>query len=158
MTNKKLYITFFTIYLILLILIVLFKFDGSFFNLISTHSNILESKKYGINNINLSFFKTISLYLKNIKEGYALKNIMGNIIAFVPMGFFINKIYYKKIFNNIFNVIFFSFLIIFLIEIIQLIFNIGYFDVDDIILNLLGCFIGYLLSLFLNIKYKKYYK
>ncbi len=38
--------------------------------------------------------------------------------------------------------------VILLIEAAQLVFKIGYFDIDDIVLNALGCLGGYLLSLF----------
>ena len=41
-------------------------------------------------------------------------------------------------------------LIIVFIECMQLIFKIGFFDVDDIFLNLLGCLSGICISLFLN--------
>jgi len=71
-----------------------------------------------------------------------LINIFGNIIGFVPLGFFLPKLFSNKI-NNIKKFSLFILLILFTIEILQPIFKVGTFDVADIILNFLGCSIGY---------------
>jgi len=93
-------------------------------------------------NYNLIPFKTISEFLffsHNMKA--ILRNIGGNIAAFIPMGFLLplafsklNK--YTKVFATILTATLF-------IEISQFIFGVGTFDVDDVILNFIGGIFGY---------------
>jgi len=66
-------------------------------------------------------------------------NIWGNILMFVPAGIYIilhNKS--KAMIKNLLVI----FIISLTIEIIQYIFALGAFDIDDIILNVIGGFIG----------------
>ena len=69
------------------------------------------------------------------------KNVLGNMLLFVPFGYFVNNILKnKKIFINILVTLITSLST----EIIQM--NIGRsFDIDDIILNVCGGIIGYLI-------------
>ena len=55
----------FIIYFILFLLVIIFKFDGTFNNIINTHNSIINNRNEGILNINLVPFKTIYIYLKN---------------------------------------------------------------------------------------------
>lgn len=67
------------------------------------------------------------------------KNVIGNMIMFLPYGFFIT--YYLKL-NKVLYVGVLSVITSLTIELIQL--NIGrIFDIDDIILNILGGMAGY---------------
>jgi len=66
------------------------------------------------------------------------KNIVGNILIFIPMGVFIKRIHMKWFYHFIVAII-----IIIGIETLQYITQIGIFDIMDIILNLIGFFIGY---------------
>ncbi len=91
MKNKKLIKILFSIYILFLILFVVLKFDGSFERIISLHNSIIENEKDGLRNINLIPFRTMSPYLKNITETYAFKNIIANILVFIPLGFFISS-------------------------------------------------------------------
>ena len=143
MKNKKLINISFCIYIAFLILIVVLKFDGSFERIISLHNSIIENEKDGLRNINLIPFRSMSPYLKNITEPYAFKNIIANILVFVPLGFFI----YNKNHKNVFKALIICLGIILSIELIQLFFKIGFFDVDDIILNFIGALIGLLINL-----------
>lgn len=138
MKNKKLFTILFCIYTIVLVLFVVLKFDGSFERIISLHNSIIENEKDGLRNINLILFRTMSPYLKNITEPYAFKNIAANILVFIPLGFFISNKNHK----NVFKALIICLGVILLIELIQLFFKIGFFDVDDIILNLTGSLIG----------------
>lgn len=84
------------------------------------------------------------------------KNVMGNLIMFMPYGFFISyflKLDKKKI------ALFMSLLVSLTIEITQLLIG-RVFDVDDILLNVLGGLLGYYIYKFiydinekLNLKY-----
>lgn len=143
MKNKKIIKILFYIYIAFLILFVVLKFDGSFERIISLHNSIIENEKDGIRNINLIPFRSISPYLKNITEPYAFKNIIANILVFIPLGFFVSN----KNSKNVFKVLIICLGVILSIECIQLLFKIGFFDVDDIILNFLGSLIGLIINL-----------
>lgn len=71
-----------------------------------------------------------------------LLNIVGNIVAFMPFGFFL------PIFSNrcryFFNTVFYTFELSLAVELIQLVTKVGSFDVDDIILNTIGGAFGFL--------------
>lgn len=143
MKNKKLLRLLFYIYIAFLILFVVLKFDGSFERIISLHNSIIENEKDGLRNINLIPFRSISPYLRNITEPYAFKNIIANILVFIPLGFFVSN----KNSKNVFKTLVICISVILLIECIQLLFKIGFFDVDDIILNFIGSLIGVLINL-----------
>ena len=130
--GKRIFKNLMCIYLIFLIFFVVLKFDGSFDELISIHQRIIENETMGIKNINLVLFRTITPYVSNITEPYALKNIIGNIIVFIPLGFLTSQLLVERCRKPIIMCV----LIIVFIECMQLIFKIGFFDVDDIFLNL----------------------
>lgn len=143
MKNKKLIKILFYIYIAFLILFVVLKFDGSFERIISLHNSIINNEKDGIRNINLIPFRSISPYLRNITQTYAFKNIIANIVVFMPLGFFVSNKYFK----NAFKAMIICLCVILSIECIQSFLKIGFFDVDDIILNFLGALIGILINL-----------
>ena len=89
--------------------------------------------------INITLFKELTRYQVGTKLFY--RNIIGNILLFIPFGFFTS--YYLKLERKTF-VFFLTLIVSIVIEAIQL--KIGRaFDVDDIILNITGGMIGYLL-------------
>lgn len=88
-------------------------------------------------------FSTVSFIEKSLlwNRYFSLAvNILGNILMFVPFGFLglINRKFlnFKALF-----ITFFSVLII--IETLQYFTRLGVFDVDDLILNTLGLYLGY---------------
>lgn len=93
----------------------------------------------GVHGINVTLFKELTRYQIGSRLFY--RNIVGNIIMFVPFGFFTS--YYLKLDKK--RIIFYVTLIVsVVIEFIQL--KIGRaFDVDDIILNMFGGMLGYYL-------------
>ena len=93
----------------------------------------------GVHGINLTIFKELTRYQIGSRLFY--RNIVGNIIMFIPFGFFTS--YYLKLDKK--RIIFYLALIVsVVIELIQL--KIGRaFDVDDIILNMVGSLLGYFL-------------
>lgn len=77
-------------------------------------------------------------------------NLIGNIVVFIPFGLLlpmINKQFQKKI--KLMLVFIFG---ISILEISQLIFRVGSFDIDDIILNSIGVLLG--LSIYKRIIHK----
>lgn len=130
-------------YAAFLFLFVAVKFNGSFNDITSRVNSIMENRRDGIWNINLVPFRSIAPQLKYITEWWSLKNIIGNIILFIPLGFLVPLVYIKaQRFYKTFIIIFLSVL---LIESFQLFTMLGVFDIDDIILNCTGGIIGYFL-------------
>jgi glycopeptide antibiotics resistance protein len=92
---------------------------------------------------NLYPFKTIVHYFINNRQYSShvlFINLAANIITFIPLGFFTSLLF--KRFNKIVVMIVYSIIIITVIESLQFVFNVGVFDIDDIILNTLGCITG----------------
>ncbi len=100
-----------------------------------------------LSNVNFIPFRTIAEYALtdiNAEPGtlrHAVINLAGNIVMFIPLGFFLPLIFEKCVRFKI-CMLFFS-LIILIVELIQLFTLTGSFDVDDLILNLIGSAIGY---------------
>ncbi len=95
----------------------------------------MESTSYGSNFIP---FKEIFRY-SFMSKGF-IYNVLGNIALFMPFGYFVSE-YLKA--NKIRHIFITSFLISLTAELIQ--YKIGRtFDVDDILLNVLGAILGYL--------------
>ena len=93
----------------------------------------------GVHGVNLTIFKELTRY--QFGSRLFIRNIVGNILMFIPFGFFTS--YYLKLDKK--RYIFYLALIVsIVIELIQL--KIGRaFDVDDIILNIVGSLFGYFL-------------
>lgn len=76
---------------------------------------------------------------------YFVLNFIMNIVAFVPFGFFLPLISRTRVGRTFWYVMLSVVSFTVIIEIIQLFSRVGTFDVDDILLNTIGGFIGYLL-------------
>jgi glycopeptide antibiotics resistance protein len=86
------------------------------------------------------------MYFNYMNNGLGLRsfiiNIFGNIIVFIPLGYFYKSLSKRKIsFIKVFE---FALIIPLFVEIIQYISLTGSFDIDDIILNATGILIGFL--------------
>ena len=103
---------------------------------------------YVSENVNLIPFHTIMLYVNCYKMGtlsmrLIIINLVGNIVAFVPMGFFVAYLFkHERKFRNFFLTMTF---IILLIEFTQVYTMTGSGDIDDYILNMIGCLIGFIM-------------
>ena len=109
------------------------------------------SERYGRSHMsvdyryNLELFKEIKRFIKYRERiGFEnfIVNILGNVLAFTPYGFLLpllNVRYQKFIW-----ILFLSFLFTLTVEVIQLVFKVGIFDVDDLFLNTVGGIIGFL--------------
>lgn len=69
-------------------------------------------------------------------------NLFGNVLAFMPGGFLLPAI--SRRCRRFLGVVAVGAFLSFLIECTQLIFRVGSFDVDDLILNTLGVMLGFL--------------
>lgn len=73
----------------------------------------------------------------------ALYNLAGNVAAFLPFGLFLPLLWKRT--RHFVTVVLCTLCFSLAIETVQLIFRVGSFDVDDLILNTLGGAAGYLL-------------
>ncbi|WP_342541786.1 VanZ family protein [Paenisporosarcina sp. FSL H8-0542] len=88
-------------------------------------------------------FASINELLNHFYYMVPLRNILGNIILFTPLGFIL-ILKFKRL-NNMMSVVLVGVLSSTFIEIIQLLLPNRSFDIDDIILNTLGTMIGLLI-------------
>ena len=129
-------------YIVLLLLIVIVKFTGSITDLMDT----IEVNKFRAQNgfirINLVPFQSIKLILNSIPQSWALRNIVGNLIPFMPFGFLLPYAFPKT--RHAIKVFIIGIISIFLVEVLQFKCYLGSFDVDDILLNMIGIMGGYM--------------
>lgn len=126
--QKRISYIVFSVYLILLIWLVLFKF--------ATNPSEIPSMR-GINLIPFYYGKETSVHLKEV---------IYNIIVFVPLGVYVQifRENWKKVMKCLVIL-----LTSFLFEIVQFIFAIGASDVTDLIGNTIGGIVGILLCVIL---------
>ncbi len=86
---------------------------------------------------NFTPFKEILRY--NIGSKLFFKNVIGNMVLFVPFGFFVS--YFLKL-EKIYSITFFTVITSVTIEVTQLLIG-RVFDIDDLLLNLIGGIIGF---------------
>ena len=73
----------------------------------------------------------------------AIVNLIGNVIMFFPLGFCLPWVFERL--RRLWKTLLVSAGVIILVETIQLVTLLGHCDVDDLILNLIGATVGYLL-------------
>ena len=125
-------------YLILLFAVIGIKFNGSFTEL----RDKMVSTSFGTN-YNIVPFKTISLHIRYYSRGWARLNLWGNLIPFVPYGFLLPIVNPKR--NRFANVFLCGLVFVLFIEVFQFFTRLGTFDIDDVMLNMVGICFGYLL-------------
>ncbi|MBR1865992.1 MAG: VanZ family protein [Lachnospiraceae bacterium] len=116
----------------------------------------LSFQEYAVRTSNFIPFSTIVNYITALKNhtmnvSIPIKNIGGNLVLFMPYAYFV---YYFK-HPNLKTFIIVSFGLLFMIEIMQLFLRVGTFDVDDIILNLMGAILIYVVLRKGNVSYIK---
>lgn len=92
--------------------------------------------------------KTLKMYIRIIMHTgsadllrHAFINLAGNVVMFIPLGFFLPAIWRKQ--RNFFLCLLTVALTIAMIEMIQYFTKLGSCDVDDFLLNLPGAMLGY---------------
>ncbi|XKF72269.1 VanZ family protein [Cytobacillus firmus] len=90
--------------------------------------------------------KTINGYVLAISNGsmnliIPIKNLAGNVAAFLPMGIFLP--YFIRRLNTLNSFAVTMTVMIISVEIIQLVTRRGSLDIDDFILNIIGALIGF---------------
>lgn len=98
----------------------------------------------------IPFVETINMFRDaNMGVGNALYNVIGNILLFMPLGFFIPLLFHKK--NKLGLIALYGAVASLMIEIIQAFTAMNLCDIDDIIFNTLGAILG---CITFNILYK----
>lgn len=96
---------------------------------------------YAYNLVPFREIKRFLLHSRKLGIKSVFINLAGNIICFIPFGFYLPI--QSRRFRRIGSIFLTGFAVSLLIETIQLVTRVGCFDVDDMILNTLGCVIGY---------------
>lgn len=113
-----------------------------------------ESRTY---HYNLELFKEIGRFIKyrHVLGFHAVAlNLLGNVVAFLPFGFFLPILHHRC--RSFFFTTFLSFEFSLMVEVIQLVSKVGSFDVDDLLLNTIGGAAGCLCFLYMNRMRRKY--
>lgn len=99
-------------------------------------------------NMNLTPFATIRLYLYVLKNPglahlipHAVVNLAGNVVMFVPLGAFLPAVWPNM--RKWWKTVLCTALAIVAIEVVQLFTLVGSCDVDDLLLNVVGVWMGY---------------
>ena len=101
-------------------------------------------------NMNLIPLNTVRLYLRLLTAParphlvrLAIINLFGNVLMFVPLGFFLPSLFAKL--RRLWKTLLLTAWIITLVELAQLLLLVGTCDIDDLLLNVIGAAIGYFL-------------
>lgn len=106
-------------------------------------NSILQYLSY---NANFVPFRTIGGYITALRSGsmnrgIPIKNLLGNALMFLPLGIYLPLLWEKM---RSFRATFLTTLgVLLVIELLQMVTRLGSFDIDDLILNLLGAAVGY---------------
>ena len=138
--NKKLMYISFAVYIILLIWVIIFKWS----NYIAAQESIITFRKLNL----MQRF----LACKRSFVGFDVTDIVLNTLLFLPMGLFFALLFKKECFILLIGV---ACSLIF--EISQFFTCIGMFNVFDLIGNVAGCAIGYVLFLIFKRIINKYF-
>lgn len=131
------------VYLGVITNLIIFKKSYRYIKNFLLHHYSWQLAKENMHHANLTPFKTIRLFLQpNVREEYAMANLLGNIVGFIPLGILL-PLLFKKL-RSAPKTIFIVFLFSLGFELTQLFTMLGVFDVDDLLLNTLGGAIGYL--------------
>jgi glycopeptide antibiotics resistance protein len=134
----------FLIFMALLTKNILFKknprYYKNYFNREYKHYKV----KDGWAKANTKPFSTIRLFYnsRRLNTEYKTNNLLGNLIGFVPLGLLLPLI--LPWFRNGFKILIAGFLVSLGYETVQLLTGLGVFDVDDLILNTAGAFVGFI--------------
>ncbi|MGN0308339.1 MAG: VanZ family protein [Lachnospiraceae bacterium] len=139
--RRKRLMLFFFFYLIILIKLVIFKYPIDYLlDIVKSWEKgvILE----GLSTANFTLGKSIRMYIRYYPGLNGFQNLFGNVLAFIPFGFLLPLCFEQS--KKWWQVFLWSIFLVMGIELFQLFSAFGAFDVDDILLNMLGCLIGYL--------------
>lgn len=103
-------------------------------------TGVMEEYRY-----NLVLFQEIKRFWQYREQlgWYAMfTNLFGNVLIFLPFGFFLPM---ASKYRSFIAAVFYSFTLSFCVETFQLLTRVGSFDVDDLLLNTIGGAAGYII-------------
>jgi len=139
--KRKIHIIVFIVYLAFLIYFL-------FFSDLLGRKIIYDEYRY-----NIKPFREIERYFNYAKDGGWLPflvNVVGNIIMFAPFGYLFTALMEKKqttVITGFIDTFLITLVLCLLVELCQLLSKVGVFDVDDIILNVFGSLLGFVLHI-----------
>ncbi len=105
---------------------------------------------------NLVPLRTVSLYF-NLDNGLSLinrlVNLLGNVVVFIPFGFLLPLVKTRQI--SWLRISLYAVPCILLLECLQMLLHVGSFDIDDLLLNMLGVWTGYVLFRVISLRSNK---
>lgn len=120
------------------------------------------SERYGRTDVSREYHYNLVLF-REIRRFYryrdilgvksVLINLAGNVVAFMPFGFFLPILWPKS--GRFLFVTFWSMMFSLVVETIQLVYKVGTFDVDDLFLNTLGGILGYFMMRIMFWKFRR---
>jgi glycopeptide antibiotics resistance protein len=125
----------------------LFMLSFLLYSLILFYVVTFQDVNYGTNN----FIPLKEILRYEFGSPFFIHNVLGNILLFIPFGFFVSFNLRTKKPQYIIIVTFITSLVI---ELTQLLIG-RTFDVDDVLLNIIGGFIGYSIYLIIQLVYDK---
>lgn len=122
----------FFIYMMMLYHVTVFRNNHTIWN--------IQVTEHAISDVNLiPFYNSIKLFFGNSLFS-ALYNVLGNIIWFMPLGYFLAIVGHKK---RLYEAVIVGLLVSASIEILQFLFFTGITDIDDLLFNVVGSWLGY---------------
>lgn len=132
----------FGLYACILIKMILFKRPVSYYLHHFYYNYGWTMIRENIRRANLVPFTTIMLFIKSrLAMRDIVGNVLGNIVGFIPFGILVPMLF--KQLAGFLKVVIAAFVLSVGFELMQLIFVLGSFDVDDLMLNTAGAAIGY---------------
>ena len=101
-----------------------------------------EMQEYHYNLVLFKEIKRFWEYRDQVGMFAMFTNLFGNVIIFMPFGFFMPM---ASKYRSLFSTVFYSFALSLCVETFQLVTKVGSFDVDDLLLNTIGGLAGYIL-------------
>ncbi|WP_145035777.1 VanZ family protein [Paenibacillus sp. Y412MC10] len=145
LTPKWMVLLLYALYLYVLVKIILFKFgDVNISFLWQQLQRSIDNPEHMQNRLqfaNLTPFKSIHQNMKRLSSPHDVINLFGNIAIFIPNGIFVSVLLKNKWMGWL-GAFVTSFGLSLGLECSQILFSMGSFDVDDLILNTAGGVIG----------------
>lgn len=101
-----------------------------------------EMQDYHYNLVLFREIKRFWEYREQVGFFAMFTNLFGNVIIFIPFGFFLPM---ASKYKSFFSTVFYSFGLSLCVETFQLVTKVGSFDVDDLLLNTVGGLVGYII-------------
>lgn len=138
--NRRIETVFFALYICFLVKVILFKLPLlSLMDFINNwdYRNIQEN----LHSANIVPLHTIRMYIKYADRLNSFDNLVGNVVIFIPFGLMFPEFWMQM--KTWWKLFLFMLFCITALELTQLLTGLGSFDVDDILLNMIGSMMGF---------------